>query len=183
MKSFGSGPTATAPIISESSRSQTWGRFLLPAEWFSFILGVNLDFHPSLYYNWAARAFGRLVPVMRWWMFQSELYFVRCSGSERRDRAGARLTESGQFHQIIWFIGKINWVLQKLYSSRGARSCEDHIPQCIKFFRDLCWNFDWIFSQTLLDIIYLFNKFLIKYWKSISISWHKHFTFCWFLNQ
>ena len=79
-------------------------------------------FHPSLYYNWAARAFGRLVPVMRWWMFQSELYFVRCSGSERRDRAGAGLTESGQFHQIIWFIGKINWVLQKLYSKelRGS---------------------------------------------------------------
>ena len=50
-------------------------------------------------------------------MFQSELYFVRPPR-----RPGRRRTEpAGQFHQIIWFIGKINWVLQKLYSSTQHR--------------------------------------------------------------
>ena len=59
MKSFGSGPTATAPIISESSRLEVQLSWM-----FLLFLGVSLDFH-SLYYNWAAKAFGRLVPVMR----------------------------------------------------------------------------------------------------------------------
>ena len=111
MKSFGRGPTATAPIISESSRLEVQLSWM-----FLLFLWVSLDFHP-LYYNWAAQAFGRLVPVMRWWMFQSELYFVRPPR-----RPGRRRTEpAGQFHQIIWFIGKINWVLQKLYSSTQHR--------------------------------------------------------------
>ena len=107
--------------------------------------------------------------VIRWWMFQSELYFVRSSsGSERRDRvgAGARLTESGQFHQIIWFIGKINWLLEKTLPGSGI--LPERYSPCVMYLQDLCQYFDWNFLHQN-GCIYEHNKVLEKYWKSILI--------------
>ena len=155
-------------------------------------------------------------------MFQSELYFVRPPR-----RPGRRRTEpAGQFHQIIWFIGKINWVLQKLYSSTQHRGWlaavkEIHIllshslpnlnprPLIFSFvvaeaFIIIIWFLTsiylggcseaklWLMFNVLLRFmleswlefftktrlayyLFIYKNSFIRYWKSISILWHKHF--------
>ena len=128
---------------------------------FAFLLCSELMLIYSPFYNWAAQAIGRLVPGCNTMMnVPIRIIFCQTAAEARtqKNRAGRPISSNN----LIYWQNKLGFT-ETIQQRRSKELLQDHILQCIMYFQDLCWNLDWNFSQTLLDIIYLFYKILIKY--------------------